>query len=314
LIAAIFITAIIVILIINGKSFDPKLIQLEEATREHSDLTELSKNHTFRDFNRYVCKDPRRIGGEERYVKQAPDTSIRVEGAWYACFDESLNPATNPCLVYSFGINTDESFDLEINQKYGCHVHSFDPFIEAVRFKQIRDADPKLNQAFEIRVNDKWSFYRLGLLGPHSNLKIPQELRIGSILNFDQILELTGNRNKVVDIFKMDIEESDVSVLEHIDVDYLCKYVKQFMLETHPYKMSPAKARLLLNKLEKCFLLFRRDAKFYHVFNFGPTGLLTEFQSKASISLAGFPTEMDLAQFIFTIGELYFVNVNFLNK
>ena len=44
-----------------------------------------------------------------------------------------LAPSKNECNVLSF-----ESFDMDINVNYGCNVHSFDPFVEAKRFADIR--------------------------------------------------------------------------------------------------------------------------------------------------------------------------------
>jgi hypothetical protein len=51
-----------------------------------------------------------------------------------------------------------------------------------------------------------------------------------------------------------------------IDVDYLCKYVKQISIENHPkeYK-TKSSLRFIrpLQKFEKCFLLFKRDTRFF---------------------------------------------------
>jgi hypothetical protein len=289
------------------------ILNENELIIKKSKWSELTKSCTLRDFNRYPCKELRRIGGIQQHVAAAQDPLYRIDGAWYVCFDEFLKPTPNSCLIYSFGIHHDEAFDFEMNQKYGCHVHSFDPFIESGRFAAIRSSNQKLSQAFEIKVNEKWSFYRIGLQGARSNLKIPQDLKINSFLNFDEILELTGKKNQVIDIFKMDIEGAEKSIFETIDMHYFCKYVKQFALETHPEMRK--EARRLMAKLEKCFYLYYRDTRFYMHEKFGPTGFMTEFQLKSenvSIELASFRDEIEMADYMFTMGELYFVNLNFL--
>ena len=42
------------------------------------------------------------------------------------CEDPSLAPAADSCLVYSFGISADQSFELGMSAR-GCEVHVFDP-------------------------------------------------------------------------------------------------------------------------------------------------------------------------------------------
>ncbi|VDI18203.1 Hypothetical predicted protein [Mytilus galloprovincialis] len=49
-----------------------------------------------------------------------------TDGGWNVCHDKPYRPPV-PCLVYSFGINNDFSFDDFIVKTYGCDVHSFDP-------------------------------------------------------------------------------------------------------------------------------------------------------------------------------------------
>jgi hypothetical protein len=299
----------------NSEKLDTqtKTLLNEESVTKRSNLTKISEKHTLRDFRRFPCKERRRIGGQQQFIDAAKDPLYRIDGAWYVCFDEPIKPKINSCIVYSFGINADESFDYKMNHDYGCHVYSFDPFVEAGRFAQIRRSSQALNDAYEIKVNDKWRFYRIGIQGPRSNVKIPQDLRISSMLNFDEILELTGQKNKTLDVFKMDIENGERSVLEQIDMDYFCEYVKQFELEIHPDLRKEARA--LLGKLEQCFFLYYRDTRFYMHERGGNTGYLTEFQLKhtgVAIELASFRDDIEMADYIFTMGELYFINSNFL--
>ncbi|KAH9512342.1 hypothetical protein Btru_039230 [Bulinus truncatus] len=48
------------------------------------------------------------------------------EGGWEVCDDPDVRPR-EPCIIYSFGINNDFSFDDDAAKMYGCHVYSFDP-------------------------------------------------------------------------------------------------------------------------------------------------------------------------------------------
>jgi len=88
----------------------------------------------------------------------------------------------------------------------------------------------------------------------------------------------------------MDIENAEWKIFETIDIDYACAYFKQF--------------------------LFRRDTRFFgqseslYTANHGP---LTEFQASFKLDLLNYGSSgEEVIWFMLSIGELYFVNKNYL--
>lgn len=289
-------------------------IKLSEFTRCISPPTSSSSNYSspLKDFNRYNCSDRKRIGGKPEYTSKTKDPLWRIDGAWFFCFDSRLKPVKNNCNILSFGINNDDTFDSEMNLNYGCVVHSFDPYVEHSRFKTIRDSKIELKDSFKIKANEKWFFYRLGIVGSVKNIQTPT--KIGGMNTLENILEMTGLRYKVIDMFKMDIERGEVDVLENFDIDYACKYYKQFALETHPESNLDTYMYRLLTKLDKCFLLFHRQTRFYRGDTWAETGHKTEYQNPNgwSFNIKDYKDEITLATFILSMGELYFVNKNYI--
>ncbi|RMZ98987.1 methyltransferase 24, partial [Brachionus plicatilis] len=262
-----------------------------------------------RDFMFYKCKNIRRIGGKPKSVKNAPDNLWRIDGAWYICMDTNANPEKSNCHVLSLGINHDYTFDEEMRYSFDCSVFSFDPFVESDKFKKIRESSPSLNNSIVLKVDNKWSFYRVGIVGKTNEQKTLENLRIKDLIDLDNILDLTNLRNKVIDVFKMDIEGPEKGVFNNLDMEYACKYIKNLIFETHKNSKF-----VDLVKLEECFRLFWRSTRFFAGDSNGPTGHLTEFQSPKGwkLEIKQFKNELNLAEFMFTTGELYFVNINFL--
>ena len=131
---------------------------------------------------------------------------------------------------------------------------------------------------------------------------------------YENILNHLSLHGKTIDILKIDIEFAEYPTLEHIlntNPDLLCKYVKLIAIEIHPNPNSDAdhtSAYKLFHRLELCFRLFKRDQRFF--FN---DNAMTEWQVKNfQINLNRFKNELELAKWLFTYGELYFVNINFL--
>ena len=218
----------------------------------------------------------------------------------------------------SFGINEDATFDIEMRSKFLCQVDSFDPYIVNDLFNKTG-----FENALTVRMDDKWRFHKMGITG--SRDFVIKKNRIGWIAKLEDILNYTTLTNKVIDVFKMDIENGEWSVLIHLDIDYACEYFKQFILETHTSKINsrtfnqnkdfnPLNA---LRRLEKCFLLFHRDTRFYSSSQMDRYGFdETEFQNhkKFKLDLYEFKDEIELFEFMITFGELYFLNKRFLGN
>lgn len=144
----------------------------------------------------------------------------------------------------------------------------------------------------------------------------PNTIKPSDLIGLKSILSLIGLENQVVDLFKMDIEGAERNVFRDLDMDYACKYFKQMLFETHPKRNVKTRDRYDdLLKLEECFYLFRRDTRFFQ--NFHPDrkmGFVTEFQARNgfNIDVTKFANETDMAEFMFSTGEFYFANKNFI--
>jgi len=232
--------------------------------------------------------------------------------------DKGFELIENTCTVFSFGISSDYSFDEKLNKQYKCQVESFDPFVEAGLFQSIRSKSDTNKNLPTLLVNQQplWRFHRIGIVSPIERSK--DKNQIGWMATFDEILKYTQLDNKVIDIIKMDIEGYEDNILNNIDIDYLCKYVKQFHIENHlkgTKTQSSMRYIIPLQKMEKCFRLFKRDTRFFFDLSKDQYGNpKTEFQSPKSykLDLNYFDDEIDLINFMLTHGELYFLNINFL--
>ena len=98
------------------------------------------------------------------------------------------------------------------------------------------------------------------IVGDQKEVKLKN--KIGWMATLQDILEVTNLTNKTIDVIKLDIEGEEASVILNLDIEYACKYFKQFVSEAHPLSLGKYPFQFL-NKLEKCFSLFRRDTRFF---------------------------------------------------
>ena len=71
------------------------------------------------------------FGGRVYRNVNGPDntTVAGIDGQKAVCLDPGLAPPPGMCVVYSFGLSDDWSFDSAM-ASYGCDVYSFDPSIQ----------------------------------------------------------------------------------------------------------------------------------------------------------------------------------------
>ena len=137
-----------------------------------------------------------------------------VDGQKTVCMDPGVVPESNDCLVYSFGINNEWSFD-RMFEHFGCQVYAFDPSM------YLTDRDVSL------RIH----FFKLGLSDADTDHG-PTNWKLRTL---DAIYRTLQQRHgpKVIDYLKIDIEGSEWSSLKQILQSGMLDKVKQLGVEVH---------------------------------------------------------------------------------
>ncbi|XP_069131342.1 probable methyltransferase-like protein 24 [Argopecten irradians] len=133
------------------------------------------------------------------------------DGGWEVCDDPEYRPSPS-CLVYSFGVDNDWTFDDEVSKVYGCEVHSFDPSIGLQDHKR----------------SDKITFHNLGLWDRPKG-----KLGKWNMMNMAEIIEMLGHKGKIIDILKMDIEGMEFDVISNMITSGVVKNIRQLDFEFH---------------------------------------------------------------------------------
>ncbi|XP_060082392.1 probable methyltransferase-like protein 24 [Ylistrum balloti] len=146
-----------------------------------------------------VCKTPRRFGKI-------------TDGGWDICVEPKYLPR-NKCLVYSFGIANDFSFDDDIARFYNCEVHSF---------------DPSMRKKGYVRIKDQSYFHDTGL--SHITRSNPE----GNMWRMQTFLDIRTELNhlkRMPNVVKMDIEAWEWNVLPEMFA--AGQFPKQLIIEFH---------------------------------------------------------------------------------
>ncbi|KAI9202077.1 methyltransferase domain-containing protein [Polychytrium aggregatum] len=172
-----------------------------------------------------VCNHTKTFGGS---------SVVGSEGSWTICMD-LLPPTTFPCVVYSFGINNDFSFDDQIHLKatdHGCEVHSFDPSM-GVQSHERTPGHWFHDAGISAVDSDNWDG---GLTSAnHDNTKGWVVKTVPSWMN-------TLSHNKI-NLLKIDTEYAEWGALQNLlDTGYI-RQVDQLVVEVHFWTSRKDKQR-----------------------------------------------------------------------
>ena len=169
-----------------------------------------------------------------------------MDGHKFACMDPEFGlRSSDVCLVYSFGIATDWSFDMAM-ERFGCDVQAFDPFVN-----------------YTSPVDDAIQFTRMAV-GDKNERRDGVDVR-----TLDFFVEGLGHRRNTIHYLKMDVEYSEYGVLkeqtELMRRSALFRNVEQLGVELHFEEYLPLERhvdffrsfyRIFLNLQEMGFYLF----------------------------------------------------------
>ena len=149
-----------------------------------------------------VCQQRVKLGG--KYLS----TCHAYDGHKYVCMDELMGDLqTGNCLVYSFGLNTDWTFEENL-AALGCQVYAFDPTV---------DAPAKLHPNIH--------FKKVGIIGKPDGRAEYETL--------EALLAFNGHSSAKISYLKLDVEGAEIAALPLWVKSEVLKHVRQLALEIH---------------------------------------------------------------------------------
>lgn len=133
-----------------------------------------------------------------------------IDGQYSICLDPpAVAPRLDDCLVYTFGINNEWSFE-DAMALYGCEVYAFDPSMNQSNFDR----------------GDNIHYYNFALSSTDAG---PLNRSISTLFN-----QFMGNHgDTLIDYLKIDIEGNEWPVIPQIIQSGMLKKVRQLVIEVH---------------------------------------------------------------------------------
>lgn len=143
------------------------------------------------------------------------DPPTGMDGQKAVCMDRSVAPRPMNCLVYSFGINNEWSFD-EAMEDYGCQVLAFDPSMN------VDDHDHSAGI----------HFYNIGI-GGADDFNEERNWTIRALSTIYTTLASARHGRVPIDYLKMDVEIAEIYALPQIIESKMLDNVRQMGVEIH---------------------------------------------------------------------------------
>ncbi|XP_045118049.1 uncharacterized protein LOC123508393 [Portunus trituberculatus] len=137
--------------------------------------------------------------------------SSKMDGDKWVCMDKQFNISPRNCLIFSFGVGADWSFEDEAEKNWA--VFAFDPTINQKTHNRTKNIS-----FFNLGISDK--------TGPTVKVKTNR---------YSNILSDLGHLNSTIDILKIDVEGSELLFFKDVfeRTPNLLKNVKFIAMEVH---------------------------------------------------------------------------------
>ena len=213
----------------------------------HTSIMEVSDIIKYMYWGRGLsCRIKHSFGGE---LAQLPEKGIEhywIDGGYSFCMDRGMMPDwRRGCLVYSFGINNEWSFD-EAMERYGCQVFSFDPSMDS----------PDHDHTANIH------FYRMGIAAENV---VKHPTTGWKLLTLDSIYAMLQPRHGdvIIDFLKIDAEGPEWEVIPQMIASGMMRKVRQFVFEWH-FTEPVSKVDYYRQSVELIALLERHGLRCFH--------------------------------------------------
>lgn len=138
------------------------------------------------------------------------------DGGKWVCGLENLEKIrghgeAEPCVVYSFGVNTDSSFEAEVLATTHCAMYAYDMTVKAIA-EPLRSSNPRVK------------FFKSGI----------SAVQKGDTWPLDHYLRANGHEKMFIPILKLDVEGAEYQVLKQILNQYPMRLpFGQILVEFH---------------------------------------------------------------------------------
>ncbi|XP_071550105.1 uncharacterized protein [Panulirus ornatus] len=184
-----------------------------------------------------------------KLLKQGGRTCQRIpDGDKKVCIDSNVAPSRNSCIVYSFGVGHDFSFDKAMGQ-YGCDVFSFDDDVYHNIYQ--RNVFPRV-VFIQIRLGSK--VLVLDVVDKVKNTTFQYLYR-----PLDNIMFLLKHYDANLDVLKMDVEGDEWQIfLDSIFRTDVLERTRQLSVEVHmtdflKHDLQPLEARVAILRYSSFF-------------------------------------------------------------
>lgn len=145
------------------------------------------------------------------------------EGGKWVCGLSQL-AHDNACVMYSFGISTDISFEVEILRRTNCIIHAFDPTVGALPIHNLNDMTPQQRSRIH--------FHKTAL-GIHSGTSEMHSLN-------EQLLDIMHRlEHTFINLLKIDIEGGEWAVFNSLFINGVYKGQRHSERTSEPVEVLP---------------------------------------------------------------------------